>query len=169
MILCLENPSYAASTVIASILISSGMGSLLSLRFKPLRDPSVLLVLAGAAALYGLLLPGAIALISPHPLWMKVVSTLILVMPAGILMGIPFPLGVSALGAAGAGLIPWAWAVNGCFSVLAPVLATMLALSAGFQFVLLSGAASYLAAFFVIRRGWDAGGENKNKTAVPAE
>jgi hypothetical protein len=169
MILCLENPSYAASTVIASVLIGSGMGSLLSRRVKPLQDPRVLLVIAGAAALYGLLLPQAIALIGPYPLWMKVVFSFILVMPAGALMGLPFPLGVSVLGKAAPRLVPWAWAVNGCFSVLAPVFATMLALSAGFQFVLLSGAASYLAAFFVIRRGWDRGNEDKSKSVIPTE
>jgi hypothetical protein len=169
MILCLENPSYAASTVIASVLIGSGMGSLLSRRVKPLQDPRVLLVIAGAAALYGLLLPQAIALIGPYPLWMKVVFSFILVMPAGALMGLPFPLGVSVLGKAAPRLVPWAWAVNGCFSVLAPVFATMLALSAGFQFVLLSGAASYLAAFFVIRRGWYRGNEDKSKSVIPTE
>jgi hypothetical protein len=38
-------------------------------------------------------------------------------------------------------------AVNGCFSVIAPILAVMLALSAGYQFVLLTGAATYLLAF----------------------
>ncbi|HEX9137606.1 MAG TPA: hypothetical protein VF905_11785, partial [Nitrospirota bacterium] len=66
-------------------------------------------------------------------------------------------------------LISWAWAVNGCFSVLAPVLATMLALSAGFQFVLLAGAASYLAAFWMIRRGWDPGNGNQSESVIPAE
>ena len=40
MILSLENPSYAASTVIASILISSGLGSLLSRRFRALKNPT---------------------------------------------------------------------------------------------------------------------------------
>ena len=118
---------------------------------RSLQAPRVLLVLAGAAALYGLLLPQAIELIGPYPLWMKVVFSFILVMPAGALMGLPFPLGVSVLGKAAPRLIPWAWAMNGCFSVLAPVLAIMLALSAGFQIVLLSGAALYLLAFWAIR------------------
>ena len=169
MVLCLENPSYAASTVIASVLIGSGMGSLLSRRVRPLRDPRVLVVLAGAVVLYGLLLHEAIANIGPYPLWMKVVFSFILVMPAGALMGIPFPLGVSILGKTAPRLIPWAWAVNGCFSVLAPVFATMLALSVGFQFVLLSGAALYLAAYFVIRQGWDRDNEDKSKSVIPTE
>jgi hypothetical protein len=45
--------------------------------------------------------------------------------------------------------------VNGCFSVLAPIFAIMLALSARFQFVLLCGPSMYLLAFWVIRREWN--------------
>ncbi len=155
MILCLENPSYAASTVVASVLIGSGIGGILSRRVVALRNPLVLLVLSGLVFLYGLLLPPLIAGISPLPLGAKVIRSIILVMPAGILMGLPFPLGISTLGSVAPRLIPWAWAVNGCFSVLAPVLATMLALSVGFQFVLFFGALMYAIAFGVIRRRSD--------------
>ncbi len=160
MILGLENPSYAASTVIASILISSGIGSLLSRRFRALKNPRVLLILAGLAFVYSLLLPGIIAAMGHHPLVNKIIFSFILLMPAGLLMGIPFPLGISILESVAPGLIPWAWAVNGCFSVLAPVLAIMLALSAGFQFLFLSGAAMYLSAFWVIRQKGNGSGGN---------
>lgn len=153
MVLSLENPSYAASTVIASILISSGIGSLLSLRITPLKNPLVLLILAGVAVAYSLLLPGITAATSHHPLLLKIIVSFVLLMPAGILMGIPFPLGISLLHAAAPRLIPWAWAVNGCFSVLAPIIAVMLALTTGFRMVLFLGAAMYFIAFWVIRRG----------------
>jgi len=45
-------------------------------------------------------------------------------------------------------LIPWAWAINGCASVLAPLLAVMVAMALGFKAVLWIGGAAYLAAFF---------------------
>lgn len=152
MMLSLENPSYAASTVIASILISSGLGSLMSLRFAPLKKSLVLIILTGVAIAYILLLPGITAAISHHPLPLRIILCFVLLMPAGILMGIPFPLGISRLHEASPQLIPWAWAVNGCFSVLAPILAVMLALTAGFRMVLFTGAAMYFIAFWVIRR-----------------
>jgi hypothetical protein len=163
MILNLENPSYAASTVIASVLISSGIGSLLSRRVKALKSPRVLLILAGFAFLYSILLPGITAATSPHALWVKIILSFVILMPAGILMGIPFPLGISFLGQAAPRIIPWAWAVNGCFSVLAPVLAIMVALSAGFRFVLLAGAAMYLSAFWMIRRAGNIGPQRQKK------
>jgi hypothetical protein len=153
MVLCLENPSYAASTVIASVLISSGMGSLLSRRFKILKSPRVLLILAGLAFFYSLLMPEIIGAMVRLQLVSKIILSFVILMPAGIIMGMPFPLGIAVLGTASPRLIPWAWAVNGCFSVLAPILATMLALSAGFQMVLLAGAMMYFLAFWVIRRG----------------
>jgi MFS family permease len=157
MILSLENPSYAASTVIASLLISSGIGSALAGRMRSLNGRRVLLVLAGLLVLYGLLLPGIIGMMSHYPLMIKIVLSFVVIMPAGIFMGIPFPFGVSAVGSSAPDLISWAWAVNGCFSVIAPVLAVMLALSTGYQFVLLSAAAMYLLAFFAIQQGPERG------------
>ncbi|HXY55338.1 MAG TPA: hypothetical protein VEM40_11780, partial [Nitrospirota bacterium] len=116
MILGLENPSYAASTVIASVLIGSSAGSLLSRRVRALKSPSALLILAGLALVYSLLMPVVIAAMSHHPLPVKIMLSFIVVFPAGVLMGIPFPLGISVLGSTAPRLIPWAWAVNGCFS-----------------------------------------------------
>jgi hypothetical protein len=152
MILCLENTSSAASTVIASILIGSGIGSLLSRRIRALTSPRVLLILAGLILVSSLLLPGVIEALSHQPMPVRIMLSFIVVLPAGILMGIPFPLGVSILSSAAPRLIPWAWAVNGCFSVLSPILAIMLALSAGFRTVLLAGAVMYLLAYGVIYR-----------------
>jgi hypothetical protein len=160
MILSLENPAYAASTVIASILISSGIGSLMSRHNRTLKSPRVLLILAALAVVYSIMLPVAIASISRHPLLVKTILAFVILVPAGILMGIPFPLGISVLGTTAPQLIPWAWAVNGCFSVLSPVLAVMFALSAGYQTVLLTGAAMYLLAFCAIRCGWNVAVEN---------
>ncbi len=155
MILCLENPSSTASVVIASLLTGSGLGSILSSRIQVLKSPRVILILAGMTGIYSFLLPEVIAALSPYPQGAKVIISVLLVVPAGILMGIPFPLGIKTLGSAAPHLIPWAWAVNGCFSVLAPVLATLIALSWGFQIVLLCGMALYFAAYCLIQLRWD--------------
>ncbi|HYA86352.1 MAG TPA: hypothetical protein VEI57_04685 [Nitrospirota bacterium] len=163
MILSLENPSYAASTVIASLLVSSGIGSALSGRIRLLTSPRILLVLSSLVLLYGFLLPGFIGAINQFNLLTRIILTSVVVMPAGILMGIPFPLGISLTGAADPDLIPWAWAVNGCLSVIAPILAVMLALSAGYHIVLLTGAMAYLLAFWVMRQKWMAAEKDKER------
>ena len=63
-------------------------------------------------------------------------------------MGLPFPFGLAANGRKGPppGLVPWAWAVNGCASVIASVLAAILSLTYGFSLVLWLGAAAYAGA-----------------------
>ena len=66
--------------------------------------------------------------------------------PLGVLMGLPFPRGVAWLEDGAPRLIPWAWAVNGAASVVASVLAAILALSSGFTVVLLLGAGCYAVA-----------------------
>ena len=90
-----------------------------------------------------------------YPLSLKFVLSFLLVSPAAVLMGISFPIGMRLLGERAPGMIPWAWAVNGCFSVIAPVLATMLALAWGFKVVFLTGALMYAGAYAVIRREWE--------------
>jgi hypothetical protein len=47
-------------------------------------------------------------------------------------------------------LIPWAWDINGCTSVLASILSAMLAISFGFSRVLLGASVAYVAALGVI-------------------
>jgi hypothetical protein len=152
MILPLENPSYAVAVVLASVLVWSGAGSLLSQRFALLRTPRTVLALAALVVPYGLLLSLGAERIAAYPIAMKFALTFLLASAAGVLMGIPFPMGMRLLGRKSPGLIPWAWAINGCFSVLAPVVATMLALEFGFDTVLFLGALMYLAAFGIIKK-----------------
>ena len=147
MILPLENPSYAAAVVLSSVLISSGIGSLLSQHLKIFQKPAIILFLSLSVLAYSLFLPIVINEISPYSLKTKILSFFFILMPAGILMGTPFPLGLSFLGRTRPNLIPWALAVNGCFSVLAPILAVMFAISAGFKTVMLTGMAVYILAF----------------------
>jgi hypothetical protein len=151
MILPLENPPFAMSAVLSSLLFSSGAGSLLSRRFSLLRKSPVLLVISFMILTYSLLLPGVIPLFFSYPLKTKLFAVFVALLPAGLLLGIPFPLGISLLGERRPALIPWAWAVNGCFSVIAPVLAVILALSVGFKAVLAAGAGMYLLAFLSLR------------------
>jgi hypothetical protein len=69
-----------------------------------------------------------------------------LIAPLGLAMGMPFPLGLASLGASRPALVPWAWAVNGFASVVAAVLATVLAIHWGFTAVVILAALLYLLA-----------------------
>ncbi len=152
MIFLLENPSYAVATVLASILISSGIGSLLSYRVIGLRSPAVTIVISLLIIAYSMFLPAISDNISPYPMSVKILLAFLILMPLGLFMGIPFPTGLKILGGKDKSLIPWAWAINGCLSVLAPIVTIMLAIVIGFKIVLWIGALTYLMAFFTLRR-----------------
>lgn len=151
LILPLEDPPVAVAAVLASLLISSGIGSLLSHRYPRLTQPGTLLFLALLVGLCALFLAPLFVIAAPWPLPLRGVFFCFLVAIPGLLMGIPFPTGLKLLGQVEPALIPWAWAVNGVFSVLAPLLAVMTAMAAGFRGVLLLGAAAYLLAFLIMR------------------
>jgi hypothetical protein len=135
------------AVVLAALLASSGAGSLLSHRFAPLRSPAIPAAIALLIVLYRYGLPAVSAAIAPEPLPVKVAAVFLSIIPSGLLMGIPFPYCIRELGRANPLLIPWGWAINGTLSVLAPLLAVMLAMAYGFGSVLLLGAFAYVLVF----------------------
>jgi hypothetical protein len=154
-ILLFGQPTYAFTAAVLTILLFSGLGSALvrSPRVHPRAVVPSLVILGCAVALAGPCLNQA-SLGWPAG-WRTMVAVASLA-PLGFLMGMPFPLGLAWLERSSSPLVPWAWAVNGCASVLASVLAAILALSVGFTAVLLIGAGCYAAAAAVMWR--DLGG-----------
>ena len=146
-ILFLGSPAYAMAAVLFSILFFSGIGSALSPRTGP---RAALALLPPVVAAYALALPDLFDVALSVPLWARLVVTVLVLAPLGIIMGIPFPSAVRWLEQRAPGLIPWAWAVNGGASVIASILAALVALSAGFSAVLALGTACYLAAWATV-------------------
>ena len=83
---------------------------------------------------------------------LKILVSLLLVAPLGLAMGMPFPLGLRLLSRRETALVPWAWGINGCASVVSPILATVLAVWLGFTVVILSALFLYLIAAVVLLR-----------------
>jgi hypothetical protein len=80
------------------------------------------------------------------PEFLRAAVSLAALAPLSFAMGLPFPGGLAWLNEDAPSLIPWAWAINGCASVIASVLAAIFALSWGFTVVMLMGAAAYALA-----------------------
>jgi len=143
-VLFLGQPAYALTAVLFSVLAFSALGSGLSARMRPrwVLGPLVLIVLSYPVAL-PLLFNAALGL----PLALRLLITLVAIAPLGTLMGMPFPLGLRALRGMAPDAVPWAWGVNGATSVVASVLATLIALDLGYSAVLLAGALCYAGAW----------------------
>jgi hypothetical protein len=151
LMLLVHHPTVALSLVLATFLLGAGAGSAWSSRAPPARSR---LLLIGAVA--GIVLLGAVcgtafdALTAELAAWPTAARALVaagLLAPLAFCMGMPFPLALRELDEP---LVPWAWGINGCASVVSAALATLLAVDFGFSAVLWIALALYvlvLAAF----------------------
>jgi hypothetical protein len=151
-IVYLGQPAYAFAIVVGALLVASGLGSrFLAERIWP---PLGLTALAVLVLAYPLLIPPLFQVTFGLPLAGRIFVTALALAPLGLLMGTPFPQGLAVAHRDAPGLLPWIWAVNGCASVVSAVLAPMVAISLGFQSVMLIGAGAYLGAMLSLGRLW---------------
>jgi len=130
--------------VLTGMLVFSGLGSLISGRFAAAPRQ-------GIAVAAGIIVAWCIATsLCLEPLilatldWSYVTRVgvlLFVIAPVSVALGLPFPLGLSKAGTGG--FLPWAWGLNGAFSVVATPLANLIAREAGFSRVLLCSAILY--------------------------
>ena len=145
--LFLGYPVYALVVVLFTLLLSSGAGSALAGRWSTPRGWRMALVLVAAVLSLGAVAVPALiraALGSPEPV--RVALAVLAVAPMGLVMGTAFPLGLRRAADDAAGLVPWAWAVNGATSVFGSALTTLLSMSFGFSATLHVGISAYLVA-----------------------
>ncbi len=150
-ILFLGHPAYAMAGVLGALLLFSGLGSALSARVSPRR---ALEGVVGVVVLYGLGMPLLSGPLLGLPFGARAAVTGLGLAPLGITMGMPFPRLLGALQEREPALVPWAWGVNGALSVVASILAALMALSWGFRAVLVAGAVAYLGARLTSAWAW---------------
>ena len=143
-ILVLGEPVRALAVVLCTLLVAGGAGSLLagrltsSTRLLPLTPLIVALLVLVAF----LLLPGAASALLSLSAGGAIVASALLV-PLGLAMGMPFPLGLRLAARVLPGDVALFWAINALFSVLGAVGAAAIAVQYGFGAVLLTGAICY--------------------------
>jgi spermidine synthase len=144
--LFLGHPNYALSVVLAGLLFATGIGSLLS--------PRVLATL-GAVRFVGYCLAAVLLaealIVMPRlagwvtlPFPIRSVVVLLLIFPIGLLLGTYVPTALDGLKREAPAFVPWAWGINGIFSVLAPILAIWFSTSWGMTALLIAAIPIYL-------------------------
>jgi len=153
--LYLGQPVYTLAVIIAGLLLFTGVGSYLTNKLnistgnlKTRYLPLLLVILIVTSLLTPLVFESTIQW---HLLGRIVVSLLMLV-PLGILLGMPFPTGIKAVNTESNAFIPWAWGVNGFFTVIGSVGALILGMAFGFKIVILLAALCYLVALLIVPR-----------------
>ena len=155
--LVLGSPTITFVTVLASMLVSSGMGSLFAQRLsraRPALTGGVFLALAVGLGAFlsfkGPVLEGVVGL----SLSARILVSAVLIAPLSFLMGLPMALGMSLIHHR-RDLVQWGWALNGVFSVMASAGALYLAIHFGTAVTFGLGIVCYLGAgalVWVIRR-----------------
>ena len=152
---------YLAGTALfAALLVALGVAQILSRRFNPVLYWATII----ASTTFGTTMAdfadrsrgigytgGATLLLACLGLpWAARAAVVVLVVaPVSVALGLPFPLGLARAAEAGGGALPWAWAVNGAFSVVATPLANLLAIRLGFGAALLAAAGLYVVVLLV--------------------
>ncbi len=146
-ILYLSHPIYSVSVVIVSLLFFSGIGSFYSEKISGRSvtgsKSTIIIIIALAIVLYTVLPLVFNSLIHLDIIW-KYLLSIIFLAPIAFFMGIPFPVGIRKLSGGDSPIIPWAWSINGFFSVISAVLAPIIAMEFGFLVVIILAVIAYL-------------------------
>ncbi|MDP2927681.1 MAG: hypothetical protein Q8N80_02640 [Candidatus Omnitrophota bacterium] len=152
-VLFLGSPIYSMAVVIPAILAGAGFGSLSSgLIKKHLKQWIMALVFICGIFILILvkLMPFLSNLFLLSSLWFRIGIVTMVVAPISYFMGFAFPLGLRLISTKDGSLVPWAWAINGSASVIASIAAIMIAMSFGFNLVLIGSACFYFIALLSI-------------------
>jgi predicted membrane-bound spermidine synthase len=164
-VLVVGNPTLSLAAVLASLLLSTGVGALLAgrlahhparARLVPAFFGALLVVLLIALACAEPLANALTAL----PMAARTAGLVLAIAPLGLLLGCPLPLGMAALGGAEGtaterGLVAWCWGINGMFGVAGSAVAMYVAIHIGLRNAFLCGVICYLAAaaLYLLRFG----------------
>jgi hypothetical protein len=145
--LWLNDRTSGFALVLTGMLVFSGLGSMAADRLAtaPRRAIALACLIAVGwcvAALTGL---QPVILATLDLSWIvRAALVLAVLAPVSLALGLPFPLGLAQTGSGA--VLPWAWGLNGAFSVVATPFANLIAREAGFSRVLLSAVVLYVIA-----------------------
>jgi len=153
-VLFLGYPAISISLIIAILLFFTGVGSFIAERFQQriksslkIVFPLIFLVSMGLM----LLIPKVFPIFLGSPFAVKAIITVLLLFPLGIVMGMPFPLGLVLVHERSKNLVGWVWGINGFATVVGSVLTVLMALYWGFSAVLVFASILYLSALLVLK------------------
>jgi hypothetical protein len=169
LIISLGHPTYGLSVVLFALLLSSGLGSYLTDGIAPGRIPAAgrqrLVLLVVILAVFGAATPAIARWSEPMTTPIRILAAVMLLFPAGLFMGMAFPLGMKVAAApsrTSRTLTPWFWGLNGAASVLASVLSVCIALTWSISTAFWTGWACYLIALLAFVRAANRGPQAAN-------
>ena len=143
----LGEPILSLAAVLATLLLSGGLGSLISQRWLAVHLPKRVAVvgmwIAIITVIYWFALPGLVNSLLGTAFAVRLLAIIGLTALLGFPMGMPFPC-LMRLAREGRQQVALLWAINGAFSVLGSTGAMVISMLWGFKWALLVGALAYL-------------------------
>ncbi|MDA1324501.1 MAG: hypothetical protein O3C34_07130 [Proteobacteria bacterium] len=142
----LGHPVYSLSIVLFSMILSAGVGSMVSDRV-PLDSLGKLslwsAVTGGFLFSLSFWMPDLLAARESGPLLVRAAICIAIITPAGFLLGFGFPTGMRLISAVDARPTPWFWGINGAAGVLASSLAVLFSVAFGISATIIIAALCY--------------------------
>jgi hypothetical protein len=149
-ILILHHPLYAITVVLSTFLLAAGAGSYFSEKLSHSDEKSVIMLPVAVISLLGISYSLGFEYLAGFLLKTgylnRYLFSILLIAPLGFYMGMPFPMALARLSQTIPALIPWAWGINGCASVISAILATLIAMQFGFTVLIFLAIALYCVA-----------------------
>jgi hypothetical protein len=164
--LYLGEPTIAIATSLFSLLLAGGLGSIFSNKWRYGNQHNafkVCLIIAVLSIAYIFILPALFNATLNLSLILRFSLAFMFIFPLGFLMGIPFPTFLQSSKHESENDAAWMWCINGTFSMLAGVLAIVIAMTYGFSIVLILGAVIYGGIFIAGKKNKP---KNKNVKAI---
>jgi hypothetical protein len=173
----LGHPTYALAVVLFSLLLFSGVGSMLVERvIRPSRPRSLLLpvgVLLGVLVVFGGITDRVTDAAAGGTTPVRIAVAVALLAPLALLMGMPFSIGMGAASRHEGAPTAFLWGINGATSVVASVFGALLAMFFGISVTFASGFVAYalaaVALWLIVRRLVSSGRDMPSEEAEPEE
>jgi hypothetical protein len=146
MTVFLGHPIYSLSVLLFSLILTTGIGSLLSEKTRLHNRARITIwgiVTGGYLMLLPFLLSELFAAFNHATLTVRIAICVASITPAGLLLGFGFPTGMRLIAAIDSRPTPWFWGINGAAGVLASVSAIAVSLALGITATLILGALCY--------------------------
>jgi len=143
------DPVISLTVVITGLLVFSAFGGYWSQRISaknfPIAVAALIVILMVVFFFYNSIMQSVIHL----NLFLRYILSLVLLIPPGFLMGLPFPLGMRYILNLPAQRA-YAWTINGCASVLASIASAQIALGLGISMIMIFAISAYFLAFITL-------------------
>jgi hypothetical protein len=163
----LGHPTYALAVVLFTVLVFSGLGSMIVERVIDPDRPRTLLgpvvVLLGLLVVFGIFTHTAIDAAEASTTPVRIAVAVGILAPLALFMGMPFSIGMAAAGRKDDAPTAFMWGINGAMSVVASVFAVLIAMFFGINAAFFTGTVAYLiagVAILLIVRGLLARGDS---------